>query len=212
MTAPALCDLHPSPPPLKVLHYLSHHPCGKAVTGRAEKAFRLAKARFHARSRIDVEDRMSPIQRVSDLRRLGMANEPTAAPTANPTLQATQVYGMAIVCLVVGLAIGYLLRASQSPISLAQAGSSGSATKAGSAMSGGQRPSVNETMPGAIRRPQPAATVASANPHAGGIAGGRMPTMAEMKQMADKQAAPLLEKLKSDPNNSTLLTQVGAIY
>jgi cytochrome c-type biogenesis protein CcmH/NrfG len=36
--------------------------------------------------------------------------------------------------------------------------------------------------------------------------------MAEMKQMADKQAAPLLEKLKGDPNNSALLIQVGAIY
>jgi cytochrome c-type biogenesis protein CcmH/NrfG len=33
-----------------------------------------------------------------------------------------------------------------------------------------------------------------------------------MKQMADKQAAPLKEKLKSDPNNSALLMQVGAIY
>ena len=30
--------------------------------------------------------------------------------------------------------------------------------------------------------------------------------------MADKQAAPLLEKLKNDPRNSALLMQVGAIY
>jgi cytochrome c-type biogenesis protein CcmH/NrfG len=33
-----------------------------------------------------------------------------------------------------------------------------------------------------------------------------------MKQMADKKAAPLLEKLKGDPNNSDLLIQVGNIY
>jgi cytochrome c-type biogenesis protein CcmH/NrfG len=33
-----------------------------------------------------------------------------------------------------------------------------------------------------------------------------------MKRMADKQAAPLLEKLMSDPNNSALMIQVGAIY
>jgi len=33
-----------------------------------------------------------------------------------------------------------------------------------------------------------------------------------MKQAADKQASPLLEKLKGDANNSALLTQVGAIY
>ena len=39
-----------------------------------------------------------------------------------------------------------------------------------------------------------------------------MPTLGEMKQMADTQAAPLLEKLKSDPNNSALLMQVGAMY
>ena len=30
--------------------------------------------------------------------------------------------------------------------------------------------------------------------------------------MADKKAAPLLEKLKGDPNNSDLLIQVGNIY
>ena len=36
--------------------------------------------------------------------------------------------------------------------------------------------------------------------------------MQEMKQIADKQAAPLLEKLKADPNNSALLSQVGGIY
>ena len=39
-----------------------------------------------------------------------------------------------------------------------------------------------------------------------------MPGPGHMQQMADKQAAPLLEKLKSDPNNSALLSQVGAIY
>jgi cytochrome c-type biogenesis protein CcmH/NrfG len=44
------------------------------------------------------------------------------------------------------------------------------------------------------------------------MAGGRMPSLEEMKQMADKQAAPLLEQLKSDPKNSAVLMQVGAIY
>jgi cytochrome c-type biogenesis protein CcmH/NrfG len=33
-----------------------------------------------------------------------------------------------------------------------------------------------------------------------------------MKQAADKQAAPLLEKLKANPHDSALLTQVAAIY
>jgi cytochrome c-type biogenesis protein CcmH/NrfG len=41
---------------------------------------------------------------------------------------------------------------------------------------------------------------------------GHRVTLEQMKQLADKQAAPLLEKLKSNPNDSTLLMQVGAIY
>lgn len=141
-----------------------------------------------------------------------MANEPTTAPNASPTLQATQVYGMAVICLAAGLAIGYLLRGSQSPISPAQASNSGPATTIANAMSVGQRPSANEMTQRASGQAQLAAKAASTSPHAGGMAGGRMPTMAEMEQMADKQAAPLLEKLKSDPNNSALLIQVGAIY
>lgn len=39
-----------------------------------------------------------------------------------------------------------------------------------------------------------------------------LPSEEEMKQMADQQAAPLLAKLKSDPNNTALLTQLGAVY
>ena len=39
-----------------------------------------------------------------------------------------------------------------------------------------------------------------------------MPSLEDMKRMADKQAEPLLAKLKSDPNNSALLNQVGTIY
>jgi hypothetical protein len=38
------------------------------------------------------------------------------------------------------------------------------------------------------------------------------PSVDEMKQMADKQAAPLLERLKSNPRDNSLLVQVGAIY
>jgi cytochrome c-type biogenesis protein CcmH/NrfG len=39
-----------------------------------------------------------------------------------------------------------------------------------------------------------------------------MPSLEEMKKMADTKAAPLLEKLKGDSNNSDLLIQVGNIY
>ena len=105
-----------------------------------------------------------------------MANEPTTQPAAVSAWQAKQVYAMAAICLVVGLAIGYLFRGSQSPAAPAQ----------------------------------PAAQAEAAAP-AGHMA-GNMPSLEQMKQMADKKAAPLLEKLKGDPNNSDLLIQVGNIY
>src|SRR5208283_4634816 len=112
-----------------------------------------------------------------------MPNEPTTKLAAGSAWQAKQVYAMAVVCLVVGLAIGYLFRGSQSPAA----------------------------------PPQPAANAQAAQTNAqpsaaAGAMGGHMPSLEEMKQMADKKAAPLLEKLKRDPNNSDLLIQVGNIY
>jgi cytochrome c-type biogenesis protein CcmH/NrfG len=74
---------------------------------------------------------------------------------------------------VVGLAIGYLFRGSQSPAA-------------------------------------PAPPASNVQP-SGGM-GGQMPSLDQMKQMADTKAAPLLEELKGDPNNSDLLIQVGDIY
>ncbi len=38
------------------------------------------------------------------------------------------------------------------------------------------------------------------------------PTPEELKKMADTQAAPLLESLKTDPNNPDLLVRIGNIY
>lgn len=43
-------------------------------------------------------------------------------------------------------------------------------------------------------------------------AGARMPSLEQMKQMADTQAAPLLAKLKSNPRDGAVLSEVGAIY
>ncbi len=59
------------------------------------------------------------------------------------------------------------------------------------------KPSVSATA-------KPAASVGNAQ--------GQMPTLEHMKQMADKTAEPLLEKLKADPNNPALLNQVGMMY
>lgn len=107
-----------------------------------------------------------------------MANLPTTAPTAGRSLQASQVYGMAAVCLVVGLGLGYLARGSQPPVSPAQA------------VARAEGPSLPASPTGA----------------------GHAPTLSELKSLADRQAAPLLEKLKGDPNNSSLLVQTGGIY
>jgi cytochrome c-type biogenesis protein CcmH/NrfG len=107
-----------------------------------------------------------------------MANEPGTASVASDSLQATRVYTMAGLCLLSGLAIGYLLRGSPSPVA----------------------------------PPQPAAHAAVPPAPRGTMSGGHVPSMEQMRQAADRQAAPLLAKLKSDPNNGAVLIQVGAIY
>ena len=73
-----------------------------------------------------------------------------------------------------------------------------------------------------IRRsfiPAPATTAATppatspANPSTAPLAPlASTPTPDQMKKIADTQAAPLLESLKTDPNNSELLTRIGNIY
>jgi cytochrome c-type biogenesis protein CcmH/NrfG len=52
----------------------------------------------------------------------------------------------------------------------------------------------------------PSSAPAMANP------GAQAPTPAEMQKMADTQAAPVIEKLKADPNNAELLESVGNVY
>jgi cytochrome c-type biogenesis protein CcmH/NrfG len=106
-----------------------------------------------------------------------MENETEVQPTVASAWQAKQAYAMAVISLVVGLAIGYLFRGSQSPA------------------------------------PRPPATVAAAtnSPHAAGT-GEQMPSLEQMKKMADDKAAPLLEKLKTDPDNAGLLVKVGDLY
>ncbi len=90
---------------------------------------------------------------------------------------AKHVYSMAVVCLLLGLAIGYLFRGSQS-----------------------------------LGIPAKAAASTPSPPASPNSRSRRTPTLDDMKQMADKKAAPLLEKLKSDSANFDLLVQVGNIY
>jgi tetratricopeptide (TPR) repeat protein len=44
------------------------------------------------------------------------------------------------------------------------------------------------------------------------VAAVQPPSPAKLKEMADAQAAPLLERLKANPNNPDLLTSVGNLY
>ena len=86
-------------------------------------------------------------------------------------LQNRQVYLLAAICLLVGLAIGYLVRGSESH-----------------------------------------AAVSRIVPATAGTAAGARHSMDQLKSMADKKAAPLLEKLKTDPNNAAALVQLGGLY
>ena len=91
-----------------------------------------------------------------------------------------QAYTLAVVCLLLGMAGGWLIRGSQSPA----------------------------TAVAAVETASPSASAPAAM--GGGM--NAQPTPEQMKKMADTQAAPLIEKLKSDPNNPELLTSVGNFY
>ena len=91
-------------------------------------------------------------------RRHGMGSNGTVAPTVSRGMQARHVYLMAAVCLVAGLAIGYVVKGWRMPAQPVQA---------------------------RVAMPHPPMS-------------GRRPSLEELKAMADKQAAPLLEKLKAE--------------
>ena len=96
-----------------------------------------------------------------------------------PTQEWTsvQAYIFAVICLLVGIAGGWLIRGSQAP---------------------------SGASPG----------IAIASTTGGGSQGGaaQAPTAVELHQVVDTKAAPMLEKLKSDPNNPDLLAGIGNIY
>ncbi|MGO9087868.1 MAG: tetratricopeptide repeat protein [Terriglobales bacterium] len=98
---------------------------------------------------------------------------------------STQAYVLSVICLLVGVAVGYLLRGSastQPAENAAPAQMQGAGTGVGGA--GGAPPTG--TAPS--------------------------PTPEQLRQMVDTQAAPLLAQLKGDPNNADLLTRIGNLY
>jgi len=104
-----------------------------------------------------------------------MPEHPTDLPVHDEFWRPKVVYGMATVCLLLGLAIGYLLRGSEPP-----AATAGSPT-------------------------QPSSAEASAH-------GSLMPTLEQMKALADRKVEPLLAKLESDPKNKDLLIEIASFY
>jgi cytochrome c-type biogenesis protein CcmH/NrfG len=97
--------------------------------------------------------------------------------SSNTTWTGVQAYTLAVVCLLLGMAGGWLIRGSQSPAAAA-----------------------------------PAMAASAPAPAGMGGAANAQPTPEQLKQMADTQAAPLIEKLKSDPNNPELLASIGNFY
>jgi cytochrome c-type biogenesis protein CcmH/NrfG len=85
----------------------------------------------------------------------------------------TQAYGMAVICLLLGVAAGYLLHAP--------------------AVASPSLPATEVVAPAASAAPQ-------------------MPSAADMKRMADKQVAPLLEQLQKNPKDKQLLAKIGQAY
>jgi len=102
-----------------------------------------------------------------------MSTEAAEQKPSGGSWSAKQVYTMSVLCLVVGVAVGYLFKGSQSvaPVPVAK----------------------------------PATAQKPAEP-------ARMPSLEDMKRMADTKAQPLIEKLKAEPNNTDLLVQIGNIY
>lgn len=90
---------------------------------------------------------------------------------------SVHVYSMAVICLAMGVAVGYLFRGSKSG---------------------------HEQAAHVAPMASPATAAVGTQP--------QMPSLEDMKHMADKRAEPLLAKLKADPRNSDLLNQIGTLY
>ena len=88
---------------------------------------------------------------------------------------STASYVIAVICLGLGISIGYLIRGGSSP--------------------------QTAVVPAATQAAVPA-----------GMGTMQQPTPEQMKQMADKQAEPLLASLKQNPNDPETLYKVGNIY
>jgi tetratricopeptide (TPR) repeat protein len=116
-----------------------------------------------------------------------MAGEPIERAASKPSWHPRQLLAMCAVCLAAGFLAGYLLRGSAS---------------APTASAPAQAAAVSPHAMGEYTGPMP--TTQQAPP--------ATPSLDDLQRMADKKAAPLLAKLKSDPKNAQLWNQVGLTY
>lgn len=93
---------------------------------------------------------------------------------SSPHGLSTASYVIAVICLGLGISIGYLVRGGPSQ--------------------------------------QTTAAPAATPPATAGMGTMQQPTTEQMKQMADKQAEPLLASLKQNPNDPEVLYKIGNIY
>lgn len=116
--------------------------------------------------------------------------ENQATPPASPNLQwrPVQVVVLSTICLLIGVVLGYLLRGS-APIA--------------------QSTAAVQTM-GAPDAP--AASMPSSSTPASAPKEHPKMTLDDMRKMADAKAAPVLAKLKQDPNDADALNQLGILY
>jgi|SRR5579863_1667495 len=117
-----------------------------------------------------------------------MEQEPNASATSKASWTLKQLLAVCAVCLAMGFLMGYFLRGSAGQTQ-APAASASVAAPAPQAMAGAE----GQSQPG---QPTPQ----------------KMPTLDDLKRMADEKAAPLLAKLKSDPKNPQLLNQIGLTF
>jgi cytochrome c-type biogenesis protein CcmH/NrfG len=115
-----------------------------------------------------------------------MDNEANQPSTSGTNWTPTATYAMAVVCLLIGVLVGYVVR--------------GSAPTANS-----PQVAATESAPPATAPAMPAGMGGATTPHAA-------PSLDDMKRMADKKAEPLLAKLKTDPNNAETLNDLGILY
>lgn len=113
-----------------------------------------------------------------------MQIESSVPARTSQTWRPLHAYLMAVVCLVIGCAIGYLIRGSAPPKSS----------------------NIAAAAPSGAGGPVPAS---AAN---GAAAPAQMPSLDDMKRMAEKQAQPLLTELEKKPNDAALLNKTALTY